>query len=65
MSQCVGVENGWVLIEEPGQSRLVPRFIPIVDVPALFLQALFDQMTELYPHWVANQSWLMFGFPGA
>jgi glyoxylase-like metal-dependent hydrolase (beta-lactamase superfamily II) len=28
-------------------------------------QALFDQMTELYPHWVANQSWLMFGFPGA
>ncbi len=23
----------------------------------------FDQMTELYPHWVANQSWLMFGFP--
>jgi hypothetical protein len=28
-------------------------------------QALFDQMTELCPHWVANQSWLMFGFPGA
>ncbi|HEX3353627.1 MAG TPA: MBL fold metallo-hydrolase [Terriglobales bacterium] len=28
-------------------------------------QALFDQMTELYPHWVANQSWLTFGFPGA
>jgi hypothetical protein len=28
-------------------------------------QALFDKMTELYPHWVANQSWLMFGFPGA
>jgi glyoxylase-like metal-dependent hydrolase (beta-lactamase superfamily II) len=24
---------------------------------------LFDQMTELYPSWVANQSWLMFGFP--
>jgi glyoxylase-like metal-dependent hydrolase (beta-lactamase superfamily II) len=24
---------------------------------------LFDKMTELYPHWVANQSWLMFGFP--
>jgi glyoxylase-like metal-dependent hydrolase (beta-lactamase superfamily II) len=24
---------------------------------------LFDQMTELYPHWVTNQSWLMFGFP--
>ena len=28
-------------------------------------QELFDRMTELYPHWVANQSWLMFGFPGA
>jgi glyoxylase-like metal-dependent hydrolase (beta-lactamase superfamily II) len=28
-------------------------------------QELFDQMTELYPHWVANQSWLMFGFPCA
>jgi hypothetical protein len=26
-------------------------------------QELFDQMTELYPHWVANQSWLIFGFP--
>ena len=26
---------------------------------------LFDQMTELYPHWVANQAWLMFGFPRA
>ena len=26
---------------------------------------LFDQMTALYPNWVANQSWLMFGFPGA
>jgi glyoxylase-like metal-dependent hydrolase (beta-lactamase superfamily II) len=24
---------------------------------------LFNQMTELYPHWVSNQSWLMFGFP--
>ena len=28
-------------------------------------QDLFDQMTVLYPAWVANQSWLMFGFPGA
>ncbi len=28
-------------------------------------KALFDRMTELYPHWVANQSWLMFGSPGA
>lgn len=24
---------------------------------------LFDQMKALYPTWVANQSWLMFGFP--
>jgi glyoxylase-like metal-dependent hydrolase (beta-lactamase superfamily II) len=27
-------------------------------------QDLFDEMTALYPDWVANQSWLMFGFPG-
>ena len=26
---------------------------------------LFDRMATMYPHWVANQSWLMFGFPGA
>jgi hypothetical protein len=26
-------------------------------------QELFDQMRNLYPTWVANQSWLMFGFP--
>ena len=26
-------------------------------------EELFSQMAELYPHWVANQSWLMFGFP--
>src|SRR5580658_3244826 len=26
-------------------------------------QDLFDRMTALYPNWVANQSWLMFGFP--
>jgi len=26
-------------------------------------EELFNQMTELYPNWVANQSWLMFGFP--
>jgi glyoxylase-like metal-dependent hydrolase (beta-lactamase superfamily II) len=26
-------------------------------------EELFNQMTELYPHWAANQSWLMFGFP--
>jgi glyoxylase-like metal-dependent hydrolase (beta-lactamase superfamily II) len=24
---------------------------------------LFDKMKQLYPHWVANQAWLMFGFP--
>jgi hypothetical protein len=27
-------------------------------------EELFNQMTKLYPHWAANQSWLMFGFPG-
>lgn len=27
-------------------------------------EELFNRMTELYPDWVANQSWLMFGFPG-
>jgi hypothetical protein len=26
-------------------------------------QEPFDRMTQPYPHWVANQSWLMFGFP--
>jgi glyoxylase-like metal-dependent hydrolase (beta-lactamase superfamily II) len=26
-------------------------------------QELFDKMTDPYPYWVANQSWLMFGFP--
>jgi glyoxylase-like metal-dependent hydrolase (beta-lactamase superfamily II) len=26
--------------------------------------AIQETKTELYPHWVANQSWLMFGFPG-
>jgi glyoxylase-like metal-dependent hydrolase (beta-lactamase superfamily II) len=26
-------------------------------------QQLFDQMTELYTNWAANQSWLLFGFP--
>jgi len=27
-------------------------------------EELFNQMTKLYPDWVTNQSWLMFGFPG-
>src|ERR1700733_7999328 len=26
-------------------------------------EELFNRMTELYPDWAANQSWLMFGFP--
>jgi glyoxylase-like metal-dependent hydrolase (beta-lactamase superfamily II) len=26
-------------------------------------EELFNRMTELYPQWAANQSWLMFGFP--
>jgi glyoxylase-like metal-dependent hydrolase (beta-lactamase superfamily II) len=36
-----------------------------VQITATSDQDLFDQMTALYPDWVANQSWLMFGFPGA
>jgi hypothetical protein len=28
-------------------------------------QELFHQMSVLYPDWVADQAWLMFGFPGA
>src|ERR1700719_2563269 len=28
-------------------------------------EELFNKMTELYPHWAANQSWLMFGFAGS
>jgi hypothetical protein len=31
----------------------------------LYNHELFDQVTELYPHWAANQLWLMFGFPQA
>jgi glyoxylase-like metal-dependent hydrolase (beta-lactamase superfamily II) len=27
-------------------------------------EELFRQMSALYPDWVANQAWLMFGFPG-
>ena len=27
-------------------------------------EELFNRMTALYPDWIANQSWLMFGFPG-
>src|SRR6202140_1916906 len=27
-------------------------------------EELFNKMTELSPHWEANQSWLIFGFPG-
>jgi hypothetical protein len=30
-----------------------------------FDEERFNQMTELYPHWAANQSRLMFGFPTA
>jgi hypothetical protein len=33
------------------------------DAVLVDAQDLFDQMTALYPDWVANQSWLMFGFP--
>ncbi len=35
----------------------------LLQKAATSYKELFDQMTELYPHWVANQSWFMFGFP--
>src|ERR1700689_4190580 len=40
-----------------------PQDFDRVQKTATSGQELFDPMTELYPHWVANQSWLMFGFP--
>jgi len=52
------------------RTAISPTWNDIGQLAAIRLQKaatsdkqLFDQMTELYPHWVANQSWLMFGFP--
>ena len=44
---------------------IVPEDFDRVQKTATSDEDLFDQMTVLYPDWVANQSWLMFGFPGA
>jgi hypothetical protein len=49
-------------LDDPRHQAL-PGGLRSVQKTARSDQELFDQMTELYPHWVANQSWLMFGFP--
>jgi Metallo-beta-lactamase superfamily len=48
---------------DPGHQALPAGLRSAAEKQAASDQELFDQMTELYPHWVANQSWLMFGFP--
>jgi glyoxylase-like metal-dependent hydrolase (beta-lactamase superfamily II) len=53
-------------IDSPSAIQETKRYLQDFDrlqKTATSDQELFDQMTELYPHWVANQSWLMFGFP--
>jgi hypothetical protein len=58
--------------KKPGAARLslddprhqaLPQYFDRLQKIVKSDQELFDQMTELYPNWVANQSWLMFGFP--
>jgi glyoxylase-like metal-dependent hydrolase (beta-lactamase superfamily II) len=44
-------------------TKRYPKDFDRVQKAATSDQELFDEMTKLYPHWVANQSWLMFGFP--
>ena len=44
-------------------NKLVDQLVGLYKT-ATYDHELVDYMTELYPHWVANQSWLMFGFPG-
>ena len=46
-----------------GNTKLYLQDFDRLQKTATSDQELFDQMTELYPDWVANQSWLMFGFP--
>lgn len=45
-------------------SKLVDQLVVRME-PRHATRSCSIRMTELYPHWVANQSWLMFGFPGA
>jgi hypothetical protein len=57
----------------PGKSVIGERPRPYQARPAGLRSAdgnryipyreLFDEMTRLYPDWVSNQSWLMFGLP--
>ena len=52
--------------DSPSAIRDTKRYLQDFDrlqKAATSEQDLFDRMTELYPDWVANQSWLMFGFP--
>jgi glyoxylase-like metal-dependent hydrolase (beta-lactamase superfamily II) len=53
-------------LDSPSAIQDTKRYLQVFDrvqKTATSDQELFDQMTELYPRWVANQSWLMFGFP--
>jgi glyoxylase-like metal-dependent hydrolase (beta-lactamase superfamily II) len=55
-------------LDSPSSIQETKRYLQDFDrvkTTAASDQELFDRMTELYPHWVANQSWLMFGFPQA
>jgi hypothetical protein len=61
-------KNGRPFPARPQEARRTKRYARTstgLQKTATSHHELFDQMTELYPHWVANQSWLMFGFPGA
>ena len=52
--------------KKPGARPTLPprsKTLSVTCRTAVSDQELFDQMTELYPDWVANQSWLLFGFP--
>ena len=50
----------WVALHN---RNLETIYITHADSDHFYNEELFDRMTELYRHWVANQSWLMFGFP--
>jgi hypothetical protein len=52
-----------VEVEEPNEDTSGLKETAPVGSNAKSDQELFDQMMELSPRWVANQWWLMFGFP--
>ena len=63
---CCRSQEAWRAPDSPSTIQDSKRYLQDFDrlqKTATSDQELFDQMTELYPHWVANQSWLMFGFP--